>query len=286
MKILLTGATGLIGSAILQRLVAADHQVTAIVRSQKSSLAVEDAGATGVIGDLYDAPWIASELSTHDAAIHTAAGSDEKDVELNDAMIDAAIDAFAGTDKPFVHTGGIWVYGNNAAITEGSTIDAPAITSWRPGGEQRLLESDVKASVIQPAIVYGRGKGIPAMLAGGERADDGTLTLIGSGDQHWTTVHVDDLADLYLLALDKAPGGQAYIGASGQNPTVRELGEAAAESVVGESDDATLDRLGPFGEALVLDQQSGGEKAKDQLGWQPSRPSLVDQLRAGYADAA
>lgn len=275
MKILLTGGTGYIGSTVLDRLIAADHQVTAVVRSQQSSLKVTDAGATAVIGDLYDAQWLASELALHDAAIHTAAGSDEKDAELNDAVINAAIEAFGGTTKPFVHTGGIWVYGSNPAITETSELQAPAITGWRPAGEKRLLESDVKASVIQPGIVYGHGQGIPAMLA----PQDGTLTLFGSGDQHWPTVHVDDLADLYVLALESAPGGQAYIGASGQNPTVRELAETVASGINAESDEATLARLGGFGEALLLDQKATGEKARS-LGWAPSRPSLVDELRA------
>lgn len=281
MKILLTGGTGYIGSTILERLVAADHQVTAVVRSQKSSLPVQDAGATGVVGDLFDSQWLAAELAQHDAAIHTAAGSDEKDAGLNDAVIDAAIEAFGGSGKPFVHTGGIWMYGSNPAITETSELDSPVIAAWRPAGETRLLESGVKATVIRPGIVYGHGKGIPAMLA----PEDCTVTLFGSGDQHWTTVHVDDLADLYALALENAPGGEAYIGANGQNPTVRELGEAVSPHVTPESDDATLARLGAFGEALLLDQKATGEKARSS-GWTPSRPSLVDELGAGSTNGS
>lgn len=276
MKILLTGGTGHIGSTILERLVAADHKVTAIVRSQKSSLRVQDAGADGVIGDLYDAQWLAAELAQHEAAIHTAAGSDERDSKLNEAVIDAAIEAFGGSDKPFVHTGGTWMYGSNPAITETSEPDSPVIAAWRPAGEKRLLESRVKATVIRPGVVYGHGKGIPAMLA----PEDGAVTLFGSGDQHWTTVHVDDLADLYVLALEKAPGGEAYIGANGQNPTVRELGDAVSAHVTPEFDDATLARLGAFGEGLLLDQQATGEKART-LGWTPTRPSLVEELSAG-----
>ena len=284
MKILLTGGTGFIGSAVLAHLVDAGHQVTAIVRNQKSSLAVQDAGATGIIGDLFDAQWLASELRQHDGAIHTAAGSDDRDVALNDAVIDAAIDAFGGTTKPFVHTGGIWIYGNNASISEGDDLQSPELTQWRPAGEQRLLDSDVKASVVQPGIVYGHGKGIPAMLR--DAVDGDRVALIGSGDQHWTSVHVDDLADLYLRALEQAPGGRAYVGASGQNPTVRELGEALGGDVVPESSEETLERLGGFGEALLLDQQASGQRARSELGWEPTRPSLVEALRQGYPEAA
>lgn len=284
MKILLTGGTGFIGSAVLDHLVDAGHHVTAIVRNQKSSMAVQDAGATGIIGDLFDAQWLASELRQHDGAIHTAAGSNDRDVALNDAVIDAAIDAFSGTTKPFVHTGGIWIYGNNASISEGDDLQSPALTQWRPAGEQRLLDSDVKASVVQPGIVYGHGKGIPAMLR--DAVDGDRVRLIGSGDQHWTSVHVDDLANLYVRALEKAPGGRAYVGASGQNPTVRELGEALVNAVVPESSEDTVQRLGGFGEALLLDQQASGERAKSELGWEPTRPSLVEALREGYPEAA
>ena len=95
-------------------------------------------------------------------------------------------------------------------------------------------------------------------------------------------MHVDDLADLYVRTLEKAPGGRAYVGVSGQNPTVRELGEAVAGAVIPENSEATLERLGGFGEALLLDQQASGERAKQDLGWLPTRPSLVDELSAGY----
>ncbi len=271
---MLTGGTGFIGSAVLDHLVDAGHQVTAAVRNQSSSLAAEKAGAVAVIGDLFDTTWLASELRTHDALIHTAGGN-ENDATLNDAVIDAALSAFSGTSKPFVHTGGIWMYGSNPSISETSTVAPPTIAAWRPAGEQRLLASGIRASVVQPGIVYGHGSGIPAQVARGG-------PLPGTGEQRWTTVHVEDLADLYLRALD-APGGQSYIGASGQNPTVREIGEALGGNIAFAGDEATRENLGAFGEALLLDQAATGAKAKS-LGWQPSRPSLIEELATGYPD--
>ena len=270
MKIMLTGGTGFIGSAVLDHLVEAGHQVTAIVRSQASSLAAENAGAVAVIGDLFDTEWVASELSTHDGGIHTAAGGNENDAALNDSIIDAAITAFAGTNKPFVHTGGIWTYGSNPHITETSPHAPPDLASWRSTGEDRLRESGVRAAIVQPGVVYGRGAGIPTMLAEGP--------LPGTGEQHWTTVHVDDLADLYVRALDTS-GGQTYIGASGQNPTVQQIGAALSSKPTFAGDEATLESMGAFGQALLLDQQASGAKAK-ALGWQPTRASLLDELAA------
>ncbi len=284
MKILLTGGTGFIGSAVLDQLVAAGHRVTAVVRSQKSSLRVQDAGATGIIGDLFDPEWLAAELRGHDAAIHTAAGSDERDVALNDAVIDAVIAAFGGTTKPFIHTGGIWAYGNNAGHHRGEPARLPcphgvarsrraAPARLRRQGLGRAARHRVRLRQGHPGDARRRGRGR-------HRA------LFGTGEQRWTTVHVDDLADLYVRVLEQAPGGRAYIGVSGHNPTVRELGEALGGTVAPEGPEATVERLGGFGEALLLDQQASGQRAKSELGWQPSRPSLVDELRTGYAEAA
>lgn len=280
MKVLLTGGTGYIGSTVLEALVAAGHRVTAVVRSHAASLQVTDQGATGIIGDLFDAPWLATELRGHDAAIHLAGSSDASDEALNASVISAAISAFAGTDRAFLHTGGIWVYGDDCAISEDHEPHPPAIMAWRPAEERHLLESGIRASVIQPGIVYGRGGGIPEMLV--EASADGALILPGRGDQHWTTVHIDDLAELYLRALGQAPGGKAYIAVSGDNPTVLELGKALVDTVVPETPESTIERLGAFGAALLLDQQASGTRARQELGWLPTRPSLIELFRAGY----
>jgi len=284
MEILLTGATGYIGNAVLKRLVAEGHEVTAIVRSDEAAEKVRQPGVVTIKGDLFDTAWLTGHLETVHGAIHTAAGADGNDEGLDESVIDAVLRAFDGTDRPFVHTGGAWTYGDGADLSEDDPAHPPAITAWRVEGEQRLLASGVRASVVQPGIVYGHGAGIVTALAGGPRDDDGALVLIGSGDQHWTTVHVDDLADLYLRVLDQGPGGQAYVGASGVNPTVRELGEAAAGAVVPGSPQEASARLGDaFAEALLLDQQATGAKARD-LGWEPSQPGLVELLAQGYPE--
>ena len=148
----------------------------------------------------------------------------------------------------------------------------------------------VKTSIVAPGIVFGNGGGIPNLIVDAPRGSGvaPALELIGSGEQHWTTVFVDDLAELYVLAFDLAPAGSYYIGASGQNPTVRELGEAAAQAagldgrVTPSSVDAAHERLGEaFADALLLDQQATGSSARIDLGWEPNGPSLVEELRSG-----
>jgi nucleoside-diphosphate-sugar epimerase len=276
MKILLTGGTGYIGSHVLDRLLSAGHDVTAVVRSEESAGRLR--GGTPLVGDLFDDLWLTGEIKRYDAVVHTAAGSDGHDDELDAAIIEAAERSFAGSDKRLVLTGGVWTYGSGAAIKESDEPRPPAITAWRIPGETAVLAGDYHGNVVQPGIVYGYGQGLPTLAVAA--AHDGTS--IGDGTQHWTTVHVDDLADLYLLVLEQAPPHEAYVGASGVNPTALELARAANPDASPGTAQAAAERLGgPLAEAFLLDQQTDAAKAK-ALGWKPTRPTLVELLQAGY----
>jgi nucleoside-diphosphate-sugar epimerase len=282
MNVLITGGTGYIGATVLEVLRSHGHQVRAVVRNQDSAKAVTQAGAQAVLGDLADGAWLAEQLRDADGAIHLAALGAAGD----DVVIAAVTDAFTGTDKPFVYTGGIWTWGDNPDITEDSEFKPTALTAWRVERQRQVFGSGLKASVISPSLVYGHGKGIAAgMFTYGPRDESGALRLIGSGSQHWSTVHVEDIADLYVAVFERAPGGELYIAASGFNPTVREMGQAAVGpqgTVVAESDDETRARLGdPFADALLLDQQAKGERARERFGWVPARPTVLEEL-AGH----
>lgn len=281
MKVLLTGATGYIGSSVLARLLDQGHTVTALVRDAAKARTVEAAGAVALVGDVADAATVAEAAGAADGVIHTASTP-----EHDAAFIDAVLGAIEGSGKPFVHTGGIWSYGSADDITEETPIDRLALTAWRGAGEDRVLgAAGVRGIVVAPALVYGRGGGLIRLLTD---ETDGGVRLIGDGGQHWTTVDVDDLAALYVLALENGRAGETYIGASGQNPTVRELGEAiaagydVAEGVRPESAADTRARLGEaFADALLLDEQASGAKARTELGWAPTARPLVEQLAAG-----
>ena len=283
MNILLTGGTGYIGSKILDQLTARGDTVTALVRSEEAAARVAEAGATPVQGDLRDLDWLSAQLGQVDAAIHTAAASDPSEDAVTDQIVaQAVVSTFGGTTKPYVHTSGIWIWGDGSDLTENLPRNPPAQTAWRLPIEESLLSSDVAVTVLAPGIVYGYGSAIPALVTSGPRTDSGALALVGSGDQHWTTVHVDDLAGLYLAVLEAGSGLGYLIGVSGSNPTVRELGEAWGSGQVEPEDPAaTRARLGEgFADALMLDQQAAGDKARS-LGWTPSRPTLVEEFRSG-----
>ncbi|WP_395726261.1 NAD-dependent epimerase/dehydratase family protein [Nakamurella sp.] len=283
MKIIITGGTGFIGGAVLRQLVAHGHEVTAIVRSGAAAEAAATARATPLIGDLTDIAWLADQLGKADGAVHAATPGDASAAGFDTGVVKAVGHAFGGTGRPYLHTGGIWVYGANPNIVEGSPFDPPALVAWRLPVERSLLDSDVAATVVAPGIVHGHGRGIPALVAGGPRAASGALTMIGDGSQHWVTVHVDDLAELYVLLLERGSGLGTIIGASGENPTVRQLATAAAgpAGVLAASVSDSRTRLGDdFADALLISQQATGERARS-LGWSPSRPGLVAEFVSG-----
>lgn len=282
MRVLLTGATGTIGSALLPLLVECGHDVTAAVRSAQSARAVSDAGAAAATIDFADGDRLRELMTGADGVVHLA--SDPDDPEGFDRRVaTAAVDALGGSGTPYVHTGGAWVYGSGDAIEETDPVDPPAVTAWRVGVIEDLAAADLPLTVVHPGIVYGYGKGIAQGLADAPRTEDGRLTTVGSGEQHWTTIHVDDLAALYLAVLEAGSGFADVLGVGGDDPRVLDLSAAfaAGAGVATETAAAAAERLGaPMAEALLLDQRAAGDKARGIGGWTPTRPALIEEIAA------
>jgi nucleoside-diphosphate-sugar epimerase len=237
--------------------------------------------------DLYDRPTVVRLLRSADGAIHTASPGDETSAGLDSAVVDAAIEAFAGSGKPYLHISGVWIYGANTSITEESPIAAPPMVSWKEPIERRVLAaSGMRGAVIVSSLAYGDGGGgIPGLLLGSPRDDAGNLIMLGTGEQHWSTVHVADLADFFRRVLEDDAARGYYVIGDGSNPTVAELTEAAAVAagapgaVPGSNEEARA-RLGDyFAEVLLLDQATEAGRAHAELGWKPSHPGLVDEFR-------
>jgi nucleoside-diphosphate-sugar epimerase len=289
MKVALTGATGFIGSHVLAELQDHGHEVTTLVRNEADAETVAAKGATPVMVDLNDRPAVVSALSDADGAIHTASPGDETSAGLDSAVADAAIEAFDGTGKPYLHISGQWVYGDNTHISEESPFNPPAMVAWREPIEKRVLDaSGMRGVVIVSGVAYGDGGGgIPGLLLGSPRDDDGDLIMLGSGQQHWSTLHVADLADFFRRALEDDSARGYYVIGDGRNSTVAEITEAAAVAsgapgAVAGSDEEARARLGDyFAEVLLLDQGTDAARARAELGWRPSHMGLVDEFRNG-----
>lgn len=161
--------------------------------------------------------------------------------------------------------------------------------AWRVELESFVLQArdrDIRTIIIRPALVYGRGGGIVAMMvqAGHQH---GVIQYIGTGENRWTLVHVDDLARCYVAALEKAEPGSLFIAADDQVMQLQEIAEwgSRAAGISGRVQSWQLEEaraaMGVLADALALDQQATGAKAKQVLHWQPQAPSLIDELTGG-----
>jgi nucleoside-diphosphate-sugar epimerase len=291
MKVLLTGATGYIGSAVADALKHAGHEVVGLARSDAAAGRLEARGIRAHRGDLQDAESIAQAALEADAVIHAASTNGPDMPRTDRAAVEAILGALEGTDKPFIYTSGVWVNGNTgeSIADEESALDPVPLVAWRPAIEQSVLDGasrHVRSIVIRPAMVYGRGGGMIGDFVNAAR-EKGVVQFVGTGENRWSLVHVDDLADLYVRALEKAPAGTLLLAASGPAVRVQEIAEAAGRTAgAGNRAQAwpveeARGVIGPVADALVLDQQVSGEKARKLLGWMPTAPSLLEDLESG-----
>jgi len=288
MKVFLTGATGYIGSAVSERLRASGHEITALARSEASSAKLRSAGIVPLRGDFGNPASVSAAAREADGVISMATTYDPA---IDGPAIDAMLDALAGSNKPLIYTSGIWSHGNprDEIVNETSPVRPAQIVGWRQAVEDRVLHAasrQIRTVIIRPAIVYGRGGGIPAGFADSAQKT-GAARYVGTGENRWPFVHVDDLADLYALALEKAPPGTLLLGVSGPAYRVRDVAAAASRGVGanGKTQGWPLEEarkeLGPYADALALDQQASGRKAETLLGWRPSRPGVLEELEHG-----
>lgn len=288
MQVFLTGATGYIGTAVAERLRAAGHRLSGLARSDSAASRLKAAGITPIRGDFSDPKTVGAAARGADGVISMATTYDSK---VDGPAIAAILDALAGSDKPFVYTSGIWSHGDTggAVVDETSPPRPAALVQWRQAVEDRVREAakrGIRTTVIRPAIVYGRGGGIPAGFIQSAR-EEGAARYVGTGNNRWPFVHVDDLADLYLLALERAPAGSLLLGVHGPSHPVREVAAAASRGAgaggrtVSWPLDEARKKLGAYADALVLDQQASGRRAQELLGWHPRRPDVLEDVERG-----
>jgi nucleoside-diphosphate-sugar epimerase len=289
MHVGLTGAVGFVGSHILTELQGHGHEVTALVRDESQADAVGARGAKAVVVDLYDRAAVAGLLRNADGMIHTASPGDATSADLDSAVVDAAIEALQGTGKAYLQISGLWVFGSNPSITEESPFNPPAMVAWKEPIERRALgATGMRVVVPISGVAYGDGGGgVPGLVLGSPRDDAGNLIMLGTGQQHWATVHVADLADFFRRALESDSARGYYVIGNGLNSTVADITLAAAVAAgapgaVPGSDDEARARVGDyFAEVLLLDQATKAARARSELEWAPSHPSLVDEFRHG-----
>jgi nucleoside-diphosphate-sugar epimerase len=288
LKVFLTGATGYIGGAVADALLAAGHSVVGLARSDDAARKLTAKGVTPLRGDLTSPTSLTAAVDAADGVIHAGTTNDGR---IDREAIRVIGNAMHATMKPLLYTSGIWVLGDTGGKIADETWppNPAALVAWRPEAEQMVLgeaRAGVRAVVIRPGVVYGRGGGIPADFVQSAR-QTGAARYVGTGENHWPMVHVEDLADLYVRALDKAAAGTLLFATDGSAYRVREIAEAASfgAGAGGRTESWPLEEarktLGAYADALALDQQVSSEKGRTTLGWQPHAASILEDLRNG-----
>jgi nucleoside-diphosphate-sugar epimerase len=284
MKIFITGATGYIGTVVTEKLRAAGHSVRALARSDEAARKLAGLGAEAVRGNLRDTGAITDAAAEADATIHLAMEPSADAPKLDRGVIDAVLLGVGESGKRFLYTSGVWVMGNTGgrAADESTPVNPTPMVAWRPEHENLVLHAKgSQGIVIRPAMVYGRGGGFAGGFARAAR-QEGVVRYVGSGDNRWPFVHVDDVADFYVLAL-QARGGSLYFLSAGPSVAVKEVAQAAARGAKVESIplEEARNSMGIMADALVLDQLVSSRKATRELGWTPRGKPVLDELAGG-----
>ncbi|WP_217576442.1 NAD-dependent epimerase/dehydratase family protein [Streptomyces sp. GbtcB7] len=288
MRVFITGGSGYIGRHTIPALLQHGHRVEALVRSDSAARTVSTLGATPVRGDLTDTTGLREAAVRADGVIHLARSRTE-DIAAVDRDAAEALQDGVGSG-PYVHTGGVWVYGDTDGVAdEEAQLSPPQISAWRLENEKRVLTRSLiggRPVIVKPGIVYGRSGGLPQMLLVDQGYTNGAVPVIGDGANRWALVHVEDLAELYVLALS-APAATEYAGVGGQNLAFKDIAEAASQAAgcPGRlrhlTPEQASERLGPLAEALLLDQQLTGDRARHKLGWAPKHNDALAEIAAG-----
>jgi nucleoside-diphosphate-sugar epimerase len=285
MPVFITGGTGFIGRSVVRALRRDAHVVRVLARSEAAAQTVRGLGVEPVRGELRDLDVLRAEAAAADAVIALAQDRTPDGVEADRAALAAMLDALPD-GRTFIYTSGAWVYGSrgDAVVAEDAPLNPLPIVAWRPPVEELALahQGRLRVIVVRPSVVYGDGGGIPGIMVEAARA--GTLRIVGDGANRWPTVRHDALAEFYALAVNHRSASGIYNASRGASVPYDEIAHAASRAAGGDGavENISLEdarrAMGPFADALAIDLQMDSSRAARDLGWEPHRPTLLEEL--------
>jgi nucleoside-diphosphate-sugar epimerase len=291
--IFITGASGYIGGSVAQKLIKTGLRVRGLVRTNENADALSKLGVEPVVGDLNDADLLIREAKQADGVINAASADHSESVQ-------ALIKGLEGSSKPFIHTSGSSIVGDDV---RGSQRTESIFDEYTPLVVQKLKQprrdidlmvlaaaaNDVRSIVICPSLVYGVGRGlnpksiqIPFLTENAQK--QGVVQIVGAGLNTWSNIHIDDLVDLYDLALSKAPAGSFYFAENGES-SFDQIGNAIATRL----GFSTVETLNPDVAAQLWgvprayysfgsNSRVRSVRARQELGWMPRNASAIDWI--------
>ncbi|EZP67647.1 NAD-dependent epimerase/dehydratase family protein [Pseudomonas sp. P7] len=293
MNVFVTGAAGFIGGSIATGLVKAGHHVTGLVRSAEQAAELTALGIAPVIGSLDDAAVLTEQAHKADAVIN-AASSDHR------AAVETLLTALQGSNKPFLHTSGSSIVGDASGgkasdvIYFEDNLPEPTVDKAARVAIDNLIlaaaQDGVNSAVICNTLIYGHSLGVqrdsvqlPRLLKQARKS--GVVRHVGTGQNIWSNVHIEDVVALYLLALTKNVPGTFYFVESSEAAFV-DMTTAIADALkLGKPQDWPLAEaeaewgyeMANYG--LGSNSRVRGKHARELLGWAPKRTSVVEWIR-------
>jgi nucleoside-diphosphate-sugar epimerase len=302
MRVLVTGASGWIGSAVVPELIGAGHRVVGVARSEASADALLATGAEVHRGSLDDLDHLAAAAAASDGVIHLAfkhdiafSGDFDGAVAADRRAIEAFGEALAGSDRPLVIASGTMgvAFGRVATEEDGRDVD-PGATGGGTLGRQAnaalvlsLADRGVRASVLRlPPTTHGDGDNGFMATAVGIAREKGVSAYVGDGSNRWPAVHRNDAARLFRLAVENAPAGSVLHAVDDEGVALRDVAEVIGRhlqiptaSIAPEDASTHFGWLGGF---LALDGPASSTLTRKLLDWQPAGPALLEDLDEGH----
>lgn len=288
-KILITGITGYIGGSIAKKLLEKSYEVIGLVRNESHVQELESLGIKTVVGNIHNEDLIKTAVAGVDAVIHNADSADDA------YAVDNFIKALEGSHKTFIFTSGSAIFGGKENGKRSDFVyreDYPLTPRLEMASRVLInnyvlqsVQKDIRSIVIVPTMVYGEGLGIkkdsiqiPALINFSQKKGHGVY--FGEGENIWSNLHIEDLADLYVLALEKAKEGSIYYAENGAS-SLKNIAEIISkkyhlESARSLSIQDAVDNFGPAGGYFGFASNSicSADKARTELGWKPVYNSI------------